>query len=359
MFKKKLTFTIVILTFLFSSLVFMGTAFAEGPTGLITLIDHSINNELTPINFVILGDGYTAAQEGTFINDASDLADSLLASPAYAPYAHYINIHCICVDSNSSGASQYPDGDPSHVHVDTYFGSRFYTQAGQAYLDRLLTPEPFGIARINSILNDYMPMYDQAILLVNSNTYGGSGDITNSLTTVSKNASSRDIMLHELGHSFAGLWDEYWCDDVNGIYAQEKINMTQTDDPDTVGWSKFVGYNGVDVYPFVSQKGEAAASTWYRPSQSCKMCELASPFCPVCLNAYANKIHEILTTKDIRLEGDANDDGVVDGDDVTAVAEYCNSNPAYYNINIYNADLDNNGIVNFLDYIVLRNTFNI
>lgn len=61
------------------------------------------------------------------------------------------------------------------------------------------------------MLDDYCPFYDIALILVNSTKYGGGGG---SYAVASINSYSYEIMLHEMGHSIAGLADEYWAGEI-------------------------------------------------------------------------------------------------------------------------------------------------
>ena len=87
---------------------------------------------------------------------------------------------------------------------------------------------------------------------------------------------SLEIVLHELGHTIAGLGDEYWpgADQIT-----ETPNTTRQSKPALVPWAKLVGTDGVGVYPFPESN-----NSWYRPSQDCKMQYLGRKhdFCAVC-----------------------------------------------------------------------------
>jgi len=71
--------------------------------------------------------------------------------------------------------------------------------------------------------------------------------------------------------------------------------MTKTSSPTTVKWKNWIGVSNVGVYPYGSSGNPA---TWYRPHQSCKMQYLGSPFCPVCVNTFVDKIHALVNMVD-------------------------------------------------------------
>jgi len=137
------------------------------------------------------------------------------------------------------------------------------------------------------MLASNLPDYDQPFVVVNSAYYGGSGG---SVATASSDPSSAEVAIHEIGHSFAGLADEYWA----GIsYAAEKPNMTQDNNPLTIKWKNWLGINGVDIYP------HAESPSWYRPHETCKMRYLGYPFCSVCAERFIDRIHELVNMIDM------------------------------------------------------------
>ncbi len=126
-----------------------------------------------------------------------------------------------------------------------------------------------------------MPQYDQAVLLVNSSKYGGSGGW---LATASLHSEAPEIVLHEVGHSFADLGDEYWA---GAMYASEKANRTKQTNMSKLVWKNWHGDNNVGLYP------HSESPDWYRPHQNCKMRYLGKDFCSVCIEAIAEKIHTL------------------------------------------------------------------
>jgi hypothetical protein len=222
------------------------------------------------INIAILGDGYQENELDTFISDARKMWNALFNEKPYSNYRNFFNIVAISVPSNESGAGI----NPAYL-VDNYFGSTF----GYAGIERLLVPTHRN--RITNVLAHNFPDYDQVIMLVNSSKYGGSGGF---VATASTHRSSSEIAIHELGHSFAGLADEYWA---GAQYAREAINMTREIDLELLKWKNWFGDFGVGLYPFNE------APEWHRPHQNCKMRFLGSPFCPVCTEGKVERIHAL------------------------------------------------------------------
>jgi hypothetical protein len=141
---------------------------------------------------------------------------------------------------------------------------------------------------IQSVLALSAPFYDQAIMVVNSEFYGGSGG---AYATSTKHTSATEIAIHELGHSFGGLSDEYWA---GNQYARESPNMTANSNTSTVRWKNWLGTNGIGVYT------HSGIPNWFRPTQNavCKMEVLGVPFCSVCIEAMVEKIHSMVDPYD-------------------------------------------------------------
>ena len=234
------------------------------------------------INFVIIPDGYQEAELAQFNEDAKKFAEVFFDTPPFNYYKSYFNVFTINVPSNESGAD-HPGtatdvSEPAHPveDVDNYFGSTF------DYYDihRLLVP--LNESNIYSVLAMNFPAYDQVIILANTPHYGGSGG---EFATASLHSASIEVTTHELGHSFAGLADEYYAGD---FYAGERVNMTQETDPLKVKWKNWIDENGVGIYQHCCGGNSAS---WYRPHENCKMRTLGAPFCPVCSENIVERIH--------------------------------------------------------------------
>lgn len=235
------------------------------------------------INLVFLPDGYLAGDMTKFVNDVHGIIDDIFSQTPFKEYKPYFNAYAILVPSNEAGA-RHPrtsqDSDcapvPQVNSVDNYFGSTF----DYGNIHRLLVPT--NASKIGSVLADNFPSYDQAFVLVNSPYYGGSGG---EVATASNNESSTEVAIHEIGHSFASLSDEYWA---GPQYAHESPNMTQQSSPALVKWKNWVGTGEVGVYPFTEN------TSWFRPHQNCKMRFLNVPFCFVCRETFVERIHELV-----------------------------------------------------------------
>lgn len=233
------------------------------------------------INLVFLSDGYQAGEMTNYISDVNDLVETMFSQTPFQQYKNYFNVFAIKVPSDASGAihprtSQDLDCAPvPQQQVSTYFGSTFDFGG----IHRLLVPTKTG--NVANVLSDNFPLYDQVFVVVNSPYYGGSGG---TYATSSTHADAHEVSIHEIGHSFPGLADEYWA---GASYAAEKANMTQTSNPSSVKWAAWVG-GEVGVY------AHAEAPSWFRPHQNCKMRFLGNAFCSVCTEAFVERVHDLV-----------------------------------------------------------------
>ncbi|BDD03272.1 M64 family metallopeptidase [Aureibacter tunicatorum] len=223
------------------------------------------------INYVFLGDGYRESELDKYLEDVRKVTELFLEESPFVEYKNYLNFYAIKVPSNVSGASR----DPNAL-IDNYFGSSY-----NAYgIERLLVP--YRSSKVYAVLADNIPQYDQAIIIVNDDKYGGSGG---ALATFSTNASAAEIAIHEVGHSFAKLADEYWA---GAVYATEKPNMTKNNNAETVKWKNWLNDSfGVGIY------AHSGDPSWYKPHQNCKMEYLGRDFCAVCKETFVERFHQL------------------------------------------------------------------
>lgn len=239
------------------------------------------------INLVIMGDGYTAAQQTIFIAKATELSNYLFAQSPWSNYKNYFNVYAIKVISAESGA-KHPNSLAECASVNpfvptsnpnNYFGSSF----DQYGVHRLIVPTNFN--NIANVLAANFPNYDQAIILANTPYYGGSGG---EFSTLSTNSQANEIGAHEMGHSFAGLADEYYAGDV---YFAEKPNMTSQTNPTLIKWKNWLNINQIGTYTYCCGGN---SSLWRKPANgTCKMEYLNNQYCSVCKEGIIERIHAL------------------------------------------------------------------
>ncbi|MBI5382492.1 MAG: hypothetical protein HZA31_11380 [Opitutae bacterium] len=245
------------------------------------------------VNVVFVAEGYTAAETAKFFSDAQAKFTVVAGNEAFAAFADQLNGFALFVASNQSGS----DIPARSITRDTYFNTTY----GAAGLDRLLTiGGPEDSIRLNTLLRRYTPEYDLVILLVNATEYGGSGGFP---VVVSLHTSSEEIMLHEIGHSFADLVDEY-VDAATAPYypPRESVNATQMTDRAAVPWAAFI--LPTTPVPTTTASGDAnyvglfegayyRAKGFYRPTYDSKMRTLGQPFGPVNVRAFTTALHAL------------------------------------------------------------------
>ena len=153
------------------------------------------------VDIAIIADGYTATEQSKFFKDAQKLANSLFTHEPFASYKSRINVYGIAAISENSGISKPHENDWKNTAV----GSHFYTFYEPRYLT---TPEVFRIRELAAAVP-----YDAIYVLANTSTYGGGG-IYNfyALASADSDRAQSEVVVHEFGHSFAGLGYEYFKD---------------------------------------------------------------------------------------------------------------------------------------------------
>jgi hypothetical protein len=150
------------------------------------------------VDLVILGDGYTASELGQYANNVETFVDGLFGQTPFAEYRRYFNVHRIDVVSAESGAD-HPERTPP-VLRDTALDAA-YNCAG---IQRLIC---VSMDKVNTVLTSVPAnMRDGVLVIVNDPEYGGAGG---AIAVASINAAVVELILHELGHSFGLLADEY------------------------------------------------------------------------------------------------------------------------------------------------------
>lgn len=258
--------------FIFLIIALLGLQFSLA-TAAVFEVDTLLYNGSTEkiINVVILGDGYLASELPKFEQDAEKFGLYYLSESPFKEYKNFFNLFIVKTPSNVTGAAM----DPGAL-IDNFYGSTFNYNG----IDRLLVATNSGAIFLT--LADNTPFYDQIIILVNTDKYGGSGGW---VAVSSTNTSAPEIVKHEVGHSFANLADEYWVGD---LYANERVNQTQQTDTNLVKWKKWLHKDDVGIYQHCCG---GSSSQWYKPHQNCKMQFLGPAFCPICKEAIIESIY--------------------------------------------------------------------
>ena len=185
------------------------------------------------VDLLILGDGYTAAERPKFLKDARRLVDILFATSPFKERKADFNVWGLCPPSAESGISRPSTG----VHRRSPVGATYDAFGSERYV---LTFDNRAFRDIAS----FAP-YDVVEILVNGQTYGGGGIFGLYATVAADSLWSPYVFVHEFGHHFAGLADEYYTSDVAYEPAAGRLepwepNVTALADPAHVKWQALV-----------------------------------------------------------------------------------------------------------------------
>ena len=234
------------------------------------------------IVITIMGDGFTENQQNEFIEAAINMVDAMLGNPQkgqegchpFNLFREYFTVYAIKVISAQSGVSRDADVNNGNI-VDNYFGSSFYYGDDESNIERALVITNKDKARALMKPNSSM-----TAIICNSGRWGGTGG---EFAVSSTDEGYENIMLHEFGHSFGKLADEYYYPEDNQFLAREAANMTRNNDANTIKWKEWLGINNVGIYPYSANIDEQHGShLWFKPSVNCKMQYSSREFCAVC-----------------------------------------------------------------------------
>ena len=263
------------------------------------------------LDILFMGDGYTSDQESKFGSDADSISESMLGISPYHDYKNFINSVKLFTPSEQSGADHPPyksncsQSDPTccsdtamkseplqGTMVDTAFDSRFCGWG----IHRLLVADA---GKLYAAAAAY-PEWDSIVLIVNDQTYGGSGGM---FSVVSLHTAAVEVAQHEFAHSFSGLGDEYEsaypgfppCSDADP-YSPCEPNITDQTERAAIKWSPWIlpdtPVPTPESDPAYRQRiglfegGRYQDTGYYRPKQECLMRSLGKQFCEVCRQSF-------------------------------------------------------------------------
>jgi hypothetical protein len=185
------------------------------------------------VDLLIMGDGYTAAEHSKFEQDARRFTEILFSRSPFKEHRQDFNVWGLCPPAQESGVSRPSSG----VHHRNPLGTTYDTFDTERYV---LTTE-------NRTLRDYASYapYEFIEILVNAKTYGGGGIFNLYATVAADSEWAPYIFVHEFGHHFAGLADEYYTSQVAYLPPAKKIepwepNVTALLDPTKLKWKDLV-----------------------------------------------------------------------------------------------------------------------
>lgn len=155
------------------------------------------------VDIAIVAEGYTEGQMGKFYADCQRAADALFAREPFKSLKNKFNIVAV--------ASPSMDGGPTVPHHGVWHNTAANSHYDTFYSDRYLMTQD--MHRIYDILSG-VP-FEHIMVLVNSDTYGGGGIYNQVTCATSDHPTFKEVFVHEFGHSYGGLADEYAYDDMD------------------------------------------------------------------------------------------------------------------------------------------------
>lgn len=185
------------------------------------------------VDFLILGDGYSAAERKKFEGDASRLVEILFATSPFKEHRKDFNVWAICPPAAESGISRPSTG----IHRRSPLGASYDAFGSERYV---LTYENRAVREIAS----FAP-YEFIEIITNSRTYGGGGIFGLYSTVAADSAQAPYVFVHEFGHHFAGLADEYYTSPVAYLPVSVRTepwepNVTALLDKSALKWKELV-----------------------------------------------------------------------------------------------------------------------
>ncbi|HHT03330.1 MAG TPA: peptidase M64 [Bacteroidales bacterium] len=233
------------------------------------------------LDIVIVPAGYTKADSLQMIEDLKLFTKHFFSKPPFSNSQDKINIRGVSYFSEQSGIP----GLDKAINPNTFLGVQYNIFDSPRYI---MTPKLFNL---HEILMD-VP-YEQIIIMCNSSVYGGGG-IFNFYATSYVNRENGFVLIHEFGHSFGGLGDEYSETDIDIEGASQKIEPWQKNVTSLVDFSKkwedmldkTTPIPTPTTTDFKDKVGVFEGAAYvskglYRPFQDCLM-RSDKPFCPVC-----------------------------------------------------------------------------
>lgn len=202
------------------------------PSGALMKL-HESGDPATKLDFLILGDGYTAAERGKFERDARKLVATLFQTSPFKERERDINVWGLVPPAAQSGVSRPSQGiyrrSPIGATYDAFDSERYVlTFENKAFRDTAANAP-----------------YEVVEILTNSATYGGGGIYGLYSTVAADSAWAPYVFVHEFGHHIAALADEYYTSDVAYLPATDRVepwepNVTALLDAANLKWKDLV-----------------------------------------------------------------------------------------------------------------------
>jgi hypothetical protein len=181
--------------------IFIDRSQQSAPAPLLAI--QKMGEPATKVDLLLLGDGYTARETKKFVADARRLLDVLFATSPFKEHRKDFNVWGLCPPAHESGISRPSTG----IYHDSPVGATYDAFGSERYV---LTFDNHALRKVAQ----FAP-YEFIEILANNRTYGGGGIFNLYSTVAVDNAFANYVFVHEFGHHFAGLADEYYTSDVS------------------------------------------------------------------------------------------------------------------------------------------------
>lgn len=225
------------------------------------------------IHIAYIAEGYRKEEMEQFKNDARTAMKALFAHEPFKSMQNRFNVIAVMPESEESGASEPRNGiwkrTALNSHFDTFYTDRYLTTLHLKKLHNLLAGTP----------------YEHIIILVNTDKYGGGGIYNSYNLSYTKGKQFMPVVVHEFGHSFGGLGDEYAYGDNDPMYFPdtEPWEPNLTTKHDFKGkWENLIAENKAGMI----EGGGYQTKGVFRGAENCRMRTNDVPdFCAVCQQA--------------------------------------------------------------------------
>ena len=247
------------------------------------------------VDLIVTGDGFKVDELDDFRTAAQNYIDYMFAyDDNISNHKSAWNVHRLDAISDTD-CIDYSTEDNVSCSTESAYGA-FYWCGGA---ERMLCFDFFAvISKVSAVF----PQYDNVIILVNSTKYGGAGGT--GIGTASLHADSNNVALHEMGHSFAGLADEYTYGGTSAPSSEPSDpNVTINNDNTTVKWNIWMDDQNAVLCGQSSpsciglfEGGYYVETGVWRPTETSFMRNERDPIYPVNQEAWTMAVYAALTT---------------------------------------------------------------
>ncbi|SFO93860.1 M64 family metallopeptidase [Prevotella sp. tf2-5] len=231
------------------------------------------------IHIAYVAEGYTAEQMDQYLDDCHVAMEALFEHEPFKTLRNRFNVIALCSPSHDSDVSQPGKGIWRNTalasHFDTFYMTRYLTTLHLKQLHDWLAGTP----------------YEHIIVLANTAHYGGGGIYNSYNLSYTRGKHFRPVVVHEFGHSFGGLGDEYPYGDSDPMYFADtepwEPNLTTTT-KNPAKWQNLIDAGKAGL---IEGGGYLSKGVW-RGQEDCRMRTNEHPdFCPVCQQALTKLIN--------------------------------------------------------------------